>query len=82
MLVEEDIPIISCRLTNYSEDEDVLKLYKANYGEVMETNFLLSCFPVLRESLEFIKDFKEYDSKNREKFNDTVSLLVNIFYIS
>jgi inositol 1,4,5-triphosphate receptor type 1/inositol 1,4,5-triphosphate receptor type 3 len=54
-VIEEDIPILVCRLSDYSEDEDVLKLYKANYSEEMEATFLITSFPVLRKGLAFFK---------------------------
>lgn len=54
-MTEEDIPYLVVRLSDTSEDEDVLKLYKANYSEEMETRFLITCFPVLRKGLAFFK---------------------------
>ena len=47
------------RLTDNTEDDDVLKLYKANYSDVLETNFLITGFPVLRRSLIKLKANKD-----------------------
>ena len=52
---EEDQSVLVARLTDKAEDDDVLKLYKANYSEVVEANFLVTCFPVLRKSLTFLR---------------------------
>lgn len=51
VVTEEDKCVLVVRLTDNTEDDDVLKLYKANYSDVIEGNFLVTCFPVLRKSL-------------------------------
>ena len=57
--MEESDPLLICRLSDNEEDEDVLKLYKAEYSEVMENLFLLQCFPILKRGLVFLrKDIK------------------------
>lgn len=44
----------------------MLKLYKANYSDVIEANFLTTCFPVLRKSLTELKNVKDIN-KEEEK---------------
>lgn len=65
-VTEEDKVVLVVRLTEQSEDEDVLKLYKANYSDVIEANFLTTCFPVLRKSLTELKNVKDIN-KEEEK---------------
>ncbi|CAD8066638.1 unnamed protein product [Paramecium sonneborni] len=58
-VVEEDKSVLVIRLTDNTEDDDVLKLYKANYSDVLETNFLITGFPVLRRGLTKLKVNKD-----------------------
>ena len=43
-------------LSNESLDDDIFRLVKANNSEIWETNFILSCFPVLKGYLNFLDD--------------------------
>ena len=46
------------RLSDISKDDDVLKCYKAEMSEIQETNFLISCFPVMHKGLNILKTLK------------------------
>ncbi|KAM3138734.1 hypothetical protein pb186bvf_009113 [Paramecium bursaria] len=75
---EEDKSVLVVRLTDHTEDDDVLKLYKANYSDVIEANFLVTSFPVLRKSLTYFQrnkhsDFTQEDEK--QKFNKVMNKL-------
>ena len=63
--MEETAPILTCRVSKLQEDEDVLKLYKAEYSEVKETSFLLDCFPVLKIGLLFLKEGRGTTSEEK-----------------
>jgi len=67
--------VLVVRLTEHTEDEDVLKLYKANYSEVIEANFLITCFPVLRKSLTELKSITELTEENKQKIMKTLERL-------
>jgi len=43
-------------LLPYPFDDDIFKLVKANNNEVWETNFLISCFPILQNYLSSLEE--------------------------
>jgi hypothetical protein len=57
---------------------------KANYSEIMECNFLISCFPVLRKGLLYFKNNKTTIHSNENQIEKTfrvVEKMVTIILI-
>ena len=71
VFLDEEDSIVMLRLSETAKDDDVLKLYKANMSEIQETSFLISCFPVMRKTLNVLKLLNE-------KKSDIKKLLVEI----
>ena len=40
---------------NQPSDDDAFKLYKATQIEIQEANFIISCFPIITDSIKNIK---------------------------
>ncbi|EGR27577.1 MIR domain protein [Ichthyophthirius multifiliis] len=54
-------------------DDDAFRIYKASITEVQETNFLISCFPIIKEQIEILKDLQQIQEKN----NNNIEILIN-----
>jgi len=69
-------------LSNESLDDDIFRLVKAHNSEIWETNFILSCFPVLKEYLNFLDDpvkrDKSYTWKHTQKFKEIQECLIQL----
>ena len=48
-------PFLSPNIT----EQDVFKVYSANYNEIWEINFLISCLPLLKN---YLSDLKKYSA--------------------
>jgi len=48
--------MLKSALSPEPKDDDIFRLVKANNSEIWETNFLLSCFPVLKDYLNYLED--------------------------
>jgi len=48
--------VLDSYLSKDPRDDDVFKLFRANANEIWETNFLISCAPMLSNYLLFLKD--------------------------
>lgn len=55
--------IVMLRLSDTCKDDDVLKCYKANLSEIQETSFLVSCFPVMKKTLQQFNKLKSTKEK-------------------
>ncbi|EGR27977.1 MIR domain protein [Ichthyophthirius multifiliis] len=55
--------IIQIRI-NQPLDEDAFKLYKATIAEIQEANFLVSCFPILKASIQWLKQLQNIEDRN------------------
>jgi len=42
-------------LNDRPEDEDAIKPFKANITEILETNFLISCNPIIDKTYKIFK---------------------------
>lgn len=49
-------------LTDQAGDEIAFKIFKANQNEIWESNFLISCSPIIRKIIGFLE---EYEKKNK-----------------
>jgi len=60
---------LEASLSREPKDEDVFKIFRANNNEIWETNFLISCAPMLRNYLDFIRD----ESKQATLVDDPIA---------
>lgn len=54
---------VQLKLTEQPQDEDTFKIFRASFTEVIENNFLKSCFPVLRKMLLMFQHLREEHEK-------------------
>jgi len=73
---------LKATLSSEQKDDDIFRLVKANNSEIWETNFLLSCFPVLKDYLNYLEDpnRKEINPLRKEsnKYKEVQECLVQL----
>lgn len=52
-------------LSATQQDEDVFKLYRGTMTEMMETNFLISCLPLMNKMLKIFQRMKSVTQNMR-----------------
>ncbi|KRX06791.1 MIR motif [Pseudocohnilembus persalinus] len=72
------------RVSEQVTDEDSFKIFKATNAEVLEQNFLISCFPILKKNLDIFSQVRKkndlqslMDDYDRNKIEKKMVVLMN-----